>query len=93
MTITLDSTVVAESSIAFTEVEGQLTLLDPRSGIYYGLNRVGTFVWRAIPTPVTLREVVQKVVERFEVTAERCEADVVALANELQRRGLIRRVE
>ena len=90
MPLTLESTIVIDGSVAFTEVQGELTLLDPRSSVYYGLNRVGTFVWRAIATPLSLREVVKRVVERFEVSAEQAEKDVLALAEDLRHRGLIR---
>lgn len=64
-------------------------ILDVSSGQYYGLSAVGTSVWRLIQQPRTLDEVLQALVQQYDVEATRCQNDLVALLEELAAVGLI----
>ncbi len=86
-----DGTVIAlAGQVVGAELDGEFVMLDPDSGIYYGLNEVGTAVWRFLSSPRRLDEVVAHVCEGFDVTPERCRADVDRLLAELAARRLVR---
>jgi hypothetical protein len=85
-----DGAVIAVASrVVGTELDGEFVMLDPDSGNYYGLNEVGSTVWRLIASPRRLDEVVAHVCATFEVAPDRCRADVEQLLSELANRQLV----
>jgi hypothetical protein len=68
----------------------ETVVLDPERGAYYRLNRVGTRVWELLGArPRSVDEVVERVVEEYEVEPARARGDVVALLGQLAARGLV----
>lgn len=58
-------------------------------GQYYGLNPVAARVWQLIQTPIQLTELCDTITAEFDVTRERCEADLRALIDDLRKERLI----
>ncbi|TPL04814.1 PqqD family protein [Mesorhizobium sp. B2-4-14] len=67
-----------------------LALLDLKSNIYYSLNGVGAFIWELIQDPRSIADIRGAVLARYNVDAERCNADVDALLKGLAENGLAR---
>lgn len=84
-----DSVLMAITDHASCELGGEAVVLNLNSGVYYGLDAVGTLVWRLIQRPRSLAELRDQITEEFDVTAERCEADLVAFATSLRALGLL----
>jgi hypothetical protein len=87
--VTLSSCVVVSPQVVSCDLAGEAAILDMQSGFYYGLNAIGSHLWRLIQTPQTVMELCQAIVEAYEVTPDRCERDVLALLQELADAGLI----
>jgi hypothetical protein len=60
-----DRLAVAAADVLFVEVSGEMVLLDPRSGVYFGLDPVGTLVWQELASPRTVDELVEAVCASF----------------------------
>ena len=84
-----DSVIAATPEQLSSEVSGETVILGLRDGVYYGLDPVGTLVWRMLDRPRSVAELRDAVVREYEVEPERCEADLLALLSELARRGLV----
>lgn len=84
-----DTTIAAAPRVVGTELDGEFVMLDPESGVYYGLNEVGCEVWKQLATPRRLAEVVAHVCATFEVTPEGCRADIERLVGDLAARRLV----
>jgi hypothetical protein len=56
--------------------------------MYYGLDTVGTVVWRAIEPQGTLRQALDRVVAEFETDETSASADILDLAAQLVDTGL-----
>ncbi|TPN16455.1 PqqD family protein [Mesorhizobium sp. B2-3-3] len=67
-----------------------LALLNLRSNIYYSLNGVGAFIWELIQEPKSIADIRGAVLARYNVDAERCNADIDALLKDLAENGLAR---
>jgi hypothetical protein len=80
--------VVSKDQISCDLAE-ETAILDVKLGIYYGLNTVGTRIWKLIQEPRPVYEVRDALLEEYEVEPERCERDVFALLQELASKGLI----
>ena len=76
-------------AVASSENDGEITILDPRSGLYFGLEDVGAELWRQLAQPHSIRELCESMSERYEVTSAECMDDVRGLVEELIERGLV----
>jgi hypothetical protein len=75
--------------LAACELGGEAVLLDTDSGTYYGLNAVGTTIWRLLQQPRTIRELCQLVAAEFAVTEEQCKEDVFRFLGVLYQHRLL----
>jgi hypothetical protein len=69
--------------------DGHMVILHLKSGVYYGLNPVGARIWQWIQEPMPVHEIQSRLLAQFEVEAERCRREVVALLEALDSHGLI----
>ncbi len=72
-----------------SESAESVVILNLKDGVYYELKEVGTRVWSLLQQPISLQSILDKLLEEYEVDAERCEADLLALTENLARYGLI----
>ncbi len=72
-----------------SESAESVVILNLKDGVYYELKEVGTRVWSLLQQPSSLQSILDKLLEEYEVDAERCEADLLALTENLARYGLI----
>jgi len=72
------------------EVGGELVLLDLNSGQYFGLDAVGCRIWELLAqAPRNLSELCDQIEREFDAPRDRIEADIIALARQLQDQELI----
>lgn len=89
MSISLSTRIrVAPDAVSRT-VAGEALIVDMKSGHYFGLDAVGTRAWELIGHGGTLENVLDSMLEEFEVERERLEVDLRRLAEELLARGLV----
>ena len=86
---TLDSRVRINEDVLFQELQGEAVLLNLKSGVYFGLDPVGTRVWQLLADQDLLADIARSIVAEFDVTEDRCAADLTALVAEMERHGLV----
>jgi hypothetical protein len=86
---TARSTIVAITDQVSCETNGEAVILHLASGVYYGLNPVGAWVWQFVQTPRTVGEILRGVLDKYEVEAGRCEQDLHVLLDKLAAAALI----
>jgi len=79
---------------AVREIGGETILVPVRSGVaeldaVYTLNAVGSVIWNGISERKSLREIVETVVSRFEVSEESALRDSEEFLSALREKGLI----
>jgi hypothetical protein len=87
--LTLNSRVRVNDEVLFQELEGEAVLLNLNSGIYFGLDPIGTLIWQLLGKQKQLSEIVDAIVADYEVSEERCKADVLSLLEDLQQNKLV----
>jgi hypothetical protein len=75
------------------ELDGETILLNLDTGIYFGLDTVGTDVWRAIRAVPTLGEALDLVQSEYDVEPAVLRADFLRLVGELLAKGLLHRAD
>jgi hypothetical protein len=88
-----DSILIASRHLVFADLSSDtadsVVILNLTDGVYYELTEVGTRVWNLIQQPCSIRFLLDKLLEEYEVDAERCEEDLLALARNLAKCGLV----
>ncbi|HEU4643276.1 MAG TPA: PqqD family protein [Gemmatimonadaceae bacterium] len=90
-----DAQVVASAEQVSCDLGSELVVLDLRAGIYYGLTddggatSVGARIWTLLQERRSLGEIRDQLLLEFDVDADRCEADLLALITDLAQRSLV----
>ncbi len=77
-------------NVLFQEVDGEAVLLSLDEGCYYGLDELGTRIWKLIDQDLDRDQVVAAIVEEYDVTPEQARHDLDAFLGDLEKSGLIR---
>ena len=86
----LDERFQVSDDVIAREVAGEMVLLDLASGLYFGLDPVGSRIWdRLSEGPCSLAEVCDLVEAEFDAPRDQIERDIVALAAEFTEKNLI----
>ena len=72
-----------------TVLDGESILLNLSTGRYYTLNAVGSVVWDLSTGDRSLAHVVSTICDRFDVTVQQAQDDLLDLVVELSQEGLI----
>jgi hypothetical protein len=71
------------------ELSGETVLLNLESGIYYGLDAVGTRVWQLLMQGRTIASVCETMIDEYDVAPDVLRGDVARLVGELRERGIV----
>lgn len=72
-----------------TELDGETVILNIETGVYNGLDGVGTTIWNLLEHPASLTELVEGVLRDYEVSRQQCTADLTSFLQELLDNQLI----
>ena len=77
------------ASVVAQEVDGETVIVDLGSGLYFGLDPVGTRIWQLLSQNGSRESVVRTMLSEFAVDEERLRRDLEALLADLRARGLV----
>jgi Coenzyme PQQ synthesis protein D (PqqD) len=89
MGIAGSSIVVAVRDQISCDLAGDVAILHVKSGTYLGLNAVGARIWHLLQEPKTVDAVCEIIVEEYDVEADRCRRDILALLQDLIAKELV----
>lgn len=87
--MSLDATVRIPEDVVFRELDGEAVLLNLESGIYFGLDPVGTRIWQLVEEHRALRRVLAALLAEFDAPPADLEADLVRFVDQLRGKGLL----
>jgi hypothetical protein len=87
--ISASSTVVATEKQVSADLAGEAVILSLQSGMYYGLDQIGAYIWTLIQEPKTVVEIRDAILDEYDVEPDRCERDAVELLERLADAGLV----
>ena len=84
-------TLVAKANVLHSTVDDEEVLLDSDTGVYYGLNPVGRFLWHQLQEPRPVADLVERTASEFDVSRSECEEDVREFLTDLVESDLAER--
>ena len=70
-------------------LEESLVMMDIDEGKYYLLDGVASSVWERLTEPTSVSDLVADLCGHYDVSSERCEADVLPFLKQLHEKGLV----
>jgi hypothetical protein len=89
ISLSTNSIVVASPDQVSCPLGDESAILNLNNTVYYGLNPVGSSVWRLLQQPKTVGELRDALLDEYDVEAERCESDLLELLEKMRAEGLI----
>jgi hypothetical protein len=89
MTISPSTVVVAASNHVACELGDEVAILNLTTGAYHGLDAASASVWKMLDRPITVADIRDGLLRAYDVGAERCEQDLIALLERLHAEGLV----
>lgn len=85
-----DTTVLTRREGLMTaDMNGSAVMMDIMTGKYYNLGEIGGRIWALLEEPMTLTALIKKLTDEYDVSAERCRADMLPFLEKLLERGLL----
>jgi len=73
----------------FTEIDGEIVMLNLENNEYYGLNKTASKIWNLLKEPIAFSSIVEILLKEFDVDRKTCEEEVKSFLNELLEKKLI----
>jgi hypothetical protein len=87
--ITLQSIISAKKEIVAADMDGDTVMMSVAAGKYYNLGTIGGVIWKMLESPISVANLITKLLEQYEVTQEQCETDVLSFFNRVNQEGLL----
>ena len=72
-----------------SETGGEIVMIDPEQGQYFGLDPIGTDIWHRLERPVLVADLVAELARDYHAPVEGVERDVLALLSHMAEHGLV----
>jgi hypothetical protein len=87
--ITKESTVIRNNEVFASEIDNEVVMMHIQTGKYYGLDDIGSRIWEMMEAKIRVEDLIQQLLEEYEVSEEECTRDVLELLENLQTNDLI----
>lgn len=81
--------VVATKEQVSSDLGEDAVILNLKTGIYHGLDAVGARIWNLVQEPKTVSDILNTLLQEYDVEPDRCEREVGVLLQKLADAGLI----
>jgi hypothetical protein len=85
----LESTVRISDDVIFNDLQGEVVLLNLKTGVYFGLDPVGSRAWQLMQDHGRLGPVRDAMLQEYAVSAARLREDLLDLVTRLVESGLV----
>ncbi|MDD5559558.1 PqqD family protein [Candidatus Methylomirabilis sp.] len=87
--VSLTSSVRIRDDVLSRDLQSEQVILDLNTGIYFGLDPVGTRIWQLIQEHQSLQKVLDSMLEEYEVAEAECTHDLLHFVTQMADRGLV----
>jgi len=84
-----DNILARNPDLMWSEVDGEIVLLDADSGSYFSFDRVASDIWRQIAEPLAVRTIVDRLCQTYDAPCAVIEADAMRFLDHAVSRNVI----
>jgi len=89
-TIQNSNRIILNQELLQSEIDGETIMMSIDNGKYYGLNTVASRIWEIIKDEPLFSELIEKLVEEYEIEQKQCEAETQEFLSKLIENKLIK---
>jgi Coenzyme PQQ synthesis protein D (PqqD) len=93
LSVTIDSILVQDEEPTAADLDGDVVILSPRAGSYFGFNRVATEIWHMLAEPCRVAQIFNALAESHDVDADTLARDVTPFLQTLVEHRLVRLID
>ena len=82
-------TIKIAEDVVFQELDGEAVLLNMRTGIYFGLNPMGTRIWQLLSEHGEVKTVTTMLLDEYNVSEDQLRNHLSDFIEQLQSKGLV----
>lgn len=87
--VTPDMVLIQNKEMLTSPLAAETVLLDMEKIAYYGLDETATFIWEQLAEPRRVGDVIDALLEQFEIDRDTCEEETLALLTHMHREGAV----
>lgn len=87
--LTLTTVIARNNGLIDEVIDKETVALNIQTGVCYGLNSVGSRIWRLVAKPITIAELCSILQNEYTVEVADCQRQVLELLEELRIEGLV----
>lgn len=72
-----------------SDASDSTVILNLKDGVYYELEKVAVRIWKLIQQPCSIQSILDVLIDEYEVDMQQCEADLMALIEDLSKKELV----
>ena len=72
-----------------SEIDGDIVLMNIYNNEYYSMDSIGSSIWKMLEEPKTIAEIIEQLLEKYDVSPETCEKDTLKFLNQLLDKQII----
>lgn len=80
---------VRSKAVAFTDLDGEIVMLDTEGGHYYELDAVGSRIWALLEDEPCMAKLREALTAEYDIDGETCGRDLAEFLGELEELGLV----
>ena len=86
-----DTTIISRSpSVITAEVDGEVVMMSIEQGQYFGLDDIGSDIWKRLDAPCAFADLIDRLAADYEADRASIAADVRALLETMAERDVVR---
>lgn len=86
------ATIKMKKQLNVTDLSGEKVMVDFEQGKYFMIKGVGNDIWDMLADDVMVTQIMDKLLQEYDVTVEQCEKEVLDFLNNLENLGIIEAV-
>ena len=87
--IAMHSVVSVNKGIMSANMDNETVMMRVETGKYYSLGTMGSVLWSMLENPVSVHEIIDALLEKYQVERDQCEEEVLAFLNQAYQEGLL----
>lgn len=87
----LPATVIQRNDSKFlaSALGDEIVMMDMDSGDYLGINSIGSDIWNLLENPLTVHDLITKIMGIYDVTEAQCTAEVTTFLFKMQEQDML----
>ena len=87
--VTLQSVIARNPEIIHSTMDDEIVMMSVQQGLFFGIDKIGTHIWNLLGNQAKVEDLIEKLVEYYDVERSLCEKDTLFFLNKMQEKDVI----